>query len=206
MNEQITVNEIFTKSRADLKGQWGSAIGIALLYYIITGSIGLIPKVGFLEFLITGPFMLGLTFVFLNLVDKKDFGVNQLFDGFKINFGKSFLAYLLMILFVFLWLLLLIIPGIIALIGYSQTFFILAENPSIEPIEALRKSKAIMDGHKMEYFMLGLALFGLFILGILTLGIAWFWLLPFAETCKANFYRKLVPENEIDLDYKGEAK
>ena len=51
---------------------------------------------------------------------------------------------------ILLWLLLLIVPGIIAAISYSQTFFILAEDDTIRPSEAIEKSKKMMEGYKRE--------------------------------------------------------
>ncbi|HTB52529.1 MAG TPA: DUF975 family protein [Ferruginibacter sp.] len=203
MNE-ITVSEIFSKSKADLKGKWGTAIGFVIVYLIIYGGLGLIPYAGKVSFLLGGPFAIALAIFFLNLVDYKELSINQLFDGFKFHFLRSCIAYFLMIIFIALLLLLLIVPGVIAMFAYSQTFYIMAEDPEIQPMDALKKSKEMMNGHKMELFLMSLAILGLLILGILTLCIAWFWIIPFAYTCNANFYRKLAGEKEIDLDYKGQ--
>jgi len=67
--------------------------------------------------------------------------------------------------------LLLIVPGIIAAISYSMTFFILVEDNSIGVNEARKKSVKMMDGYKWKYFRLGLRFFLLALLCILTLGI-----------------------------------
>lgn len=61
-----------------------------------------------------------------------------------------------MVIFIFLWTLLLVVPGIIAAISYSQTFYIIAEDSSIGPMDALRKSREMMDGYKWKYFEMGL--------------------------------------------------
>jgi uncharacterized membrane protein len=92
-----------------------------------------------------------------------------------------------------------------AAISYSQTFYLMAENKDLDSMEAIDKSMAIMDGHKMEYFMLCLAFLGLAVLCILTLGIGFLWLFPFMRVCTANFYRKLMYAPGAVEDY-GEGK
>jgi uncharacterized membrane protein len=89
---------------------------------------------------------------------------------------------------ILLWLLLLIVPGIIAAISYSQTFFILAEDNTIRPSEAIEKSKKMMDGNKLKYFYLCLRFLGLGLLCILTLGIGFLWLAPYIQVTNAKFY------------------
>ena len=84
--------------------------------------------------------MLGLAILFLALARRQDARVSQVFAGFQ-NFVTALLAYLLIILFVWLWSLLLVIPGIIAALAYSMSFFIIADNPGVGPLEAIRRSK-----------------------------------------------------------------
>ena len=201
---EITVNEIFSKSKSDLHGKWGTAIGLVVIYMIIYLGLSLIPYVGKVSFLILGPFIMGIAIFALNLVDNKEISINQLFDGFKFHFQRSFVAYLLMTLFIILWSLLLIVPGVIAAISYSQTFYIMAENPEIEPMQAIDQSKLLMEGYKLQYFIMVLALVGLGILCIFTIGIGFLWLAPFTKICTANFYRRLAGEKDIDFDYRGE--
>ena len=97
----------------------------------------------------------------VNIARNKDAKIEQLFEGFR-NFGTSILAYVLMVLFIILWTILLIIPGIIAAISYSMTFFIIAEDETICAYEALKKSKEMMNGHKWKFFCLGFSFFGWF--------------------------------------------
>jgi uncharacterized membrane protein len=93
-----------------------------------------------------------------------------------------------MILFILLWTLLLIIPGIIAAISYSMTFYILADDNSIGAMDAIDKSKKMMDGYKWKYFCLGLRFLGWALLCILTLGIGFLWLMPYMQVSMAKFY------------------
>jgi uncharacterized membrane protein len=192
MNTENSV--LMGQAKEALSGKWGLAIGTFVVYLLITMGIQIIPKAGFIvSFLISAPLALGISMFSLNLARGKEAKLEQMFDGFK-HFGTAFVAYLLMVVYIVLWALLLIIPGIIAGLSYAQTFNIIADDPSIRPIDALNKSKAMMDGHKMKLFVLGLMFFGLALLCILTVGIGFFFLYPFMSVTLAKFY----------IDIKGE--
>ena len=182
---------IKAEAREVLAGNWGPAIGTVAVYMIISVVIQNIPYVGMIASLfITGPLVLGLAIFFLNYSRKEEANVNQLFDGFK-NYGRSLGCYLLLVLYVLLWTLLFIIPGIIAQIGYSQVWFILSEDDEIEPNDALKKSKEMMYGYKMQFFLLGLSFIGWILLGVLTCGIGLLWVVPYIQTANAKFYEDL---------------
>jgi uncharacterized membrane protein len=91
-------------------------------------------------------------------------------------------------LYTLLWTLLLIIPGIIASFSYALTFYIIADDNSIKPTEAIRKSKQMMMGHKWELFCLGFRFIGWIILGCLTFGIGFLWIMPYMHVSLAKFY------------------
>jgi uncharacterized membrane protein len=151
--------------------------------------------VGLATLIITGPLVLGIALFSLSIARNENARFEQLFDGFK-NFGLALGAYLLMILFIFLWMLLLIIPGIVAAIRYAMTFYIIADNPGIGPLEAIDKSKEMMYGYKMKFFLMCLIFFGLALLCILTLGIGFLWLIPFINVTIAKFYEDIKNRNE----------
>lgn len=175
-------------AKESLKGKWGLAIGTFVVYMLLVGGSQLIPIAGFIApLIIIGPLTLGLTVFSLSISRNQDAKLEQIFQGFK-NFGNALGAYLLMCLFTFLWMLLLIIPGIIAAISYSMTFYILAEDNSIGPMEAINKSKKMMAGYKWKYFCLGLRFIGWALLCILTLGIGFLWLMPYIQVSIAKFY------------------
>jgi len=187
-----TENVVLMKmARESLKGKWGLAIGTFVVYFIIVGSIQVAvqfyPLSGLLSLLIGGPFAVGLAIFSLSISRNLGARLEQIFEGFN-NFVKSLGAYLLMLLFVVLWTLLLIIPGIIAALSYSLTFFILADDNTIGSMAAIDKSKKMMVGYKWKLFGLGLMFLGLAILCILTLGIGYFWLMPFMQVTMAKFY------------------
>ena len=175
-------------ARESLKGKWGLAIGTLVVYFLIAVVLQIIPIVGpIASLIISGPFALGLAIFSLSISRNQDAKLEQIFQGFN-NFGTALGAYLLMILFILLWMLLLIIPGIIAAISYSMTFYILADDNSISAMDAIDKSKKMMDGYKWKYFCLGLRFLGWALLCILTLGIGFLWLMPCMQVSMAKFY------------------
>ena len=152
--------ELMAEARASLSGNWGLAVGTFLVYIIIVGTLQVIPVVGsVIGLFIAGPMAVGICMFTLSLSRNENARLEQIFEGFK-NYGTVLGAYLLMVVFIFLWALLLIIPGIIAAFAYSQTFYILAEDDTIGSMDALRKSKEMMNGYKWKYFCLGLRFIG----------------------------------------------
>ncbi|MFZ4435234.1 MAG: DUF975 family protein [Flavobacterium psychrophilum] len=184
-----TANTILMQqARESLAGKWGQAIGALLVYMLVMVAIQLIPFAGaIIGLLIGGPMAIGLATYSLALAREEDANINQLFDGFN-KFGLALAAYFLMLVFIVLWMLLLIIPGIIAALSYSMTFYIIADDESIDAMEAIDKSKAMMDGYKWKYFCLALRFVGWALLCILTLGIGFLWLVPYMQVSNAKFY------------------
>jgi uncharacterized membrane protein len=184
-----TENKILMSQALEaLSGKWGLAIGTFVIYFLIICAVQVIPVLGLIASLIIGgPLVLGITVFSLTLSRNQDANLAQLFEGFN-RFGLALGAYLLMILFILLWMLLLIIPGIIAAISYSQTFYIIAEDDKIGAMEAIDKSKKMMYGYKWKYFCLGLRFLGWFLLCILTLGIGFLWLMPYVQVSLSKFY------------------
>lgn len=190
-----TTNLVLMKmARESLKDKWGIAIATFLIYAliigIVQGSAETYPFVNLILLFISGPLSLGITKFTINISRNQEARIEQLFDGFS-NFGTSTGAYLLTVLFTLLWTLLLIIPGIIAALSYSMTFYIIADDDSIGAMDAIDKSKKMMYGHKWKYFRLLLRIVGLSLLCILTLGIGFLWLLPYAQVSTAKFYEDI---------------
>lgn len=180
--------ELMRMAKRSLKGNWGLAAGTFFVYILIISGIKFIPVIGSLALLIVGgPFALGIVIFSLSIARDQKAEFDQLFQGFA-NFKKALGTYLLMVLFVLLWMLLLFVPGIIAAISYSMTFYILADDPSIGAMEAIKKSKEIMYGHKWKFFCLGLRFIGWILLCCLTFGIGMFWLAPYMQVSAAKFY------------------
>ena len=187
-----TENAVLMKrARESLSGKWGLAIGTFFVYILIIVVAGRIPKVGFVvSLLVTGPLVLGMVIFSLAISRNTGAKFEQMFEGFK-QFSRTLVAYVLVTLFVILWMLLLIVPGIIAGLSYSMTFYILADDRSIGVRDAMRKSKKIMDGYKWKYFCLQLRFIGWALLSILTLGVGFLWLIPYMQISQAKFYDDL---------------
>ena len=109
-------------------------------------------------------------------------------------------AQLLQTVYIFLWTLLLVIPGIVAGYSYAMTGYILAEHPELSASEAIAQSKAMMEGNRWRLFCLQFSFIGWDVLCALTLGIGNLALRPYRHAAEAAFYRKLyggtVPEDE----------
>ena len=182
---------IRAEARNRLSGNWGQPIGVFAIYLLITVVLQNIPFVGPIALIfIAGPLALGLAIYFLNFLKDKESNINQLFEGFK-NYGGVLVTYLLYSIYILLWTLLFIIPGIIAQMKYSQVWFIMAEDNEISGNDALMKSKKMMDGFKMQYFLLALSFFGWILLAMLTCGIGLLWVIPYMQTSYAKFYEAL---------------
>jgi uncharacterized membrane protein len=188
-NHMNTENVVLMQmARESLKGKWGLAIGTFVVYLLITVTLQVIPVAGpIVSLIISGPFSLGLAIFSLAISRNQEARLEQIFQGFN-NFGTALGTYLLMVLFILLWMLLLIIPGIIAALSYSMTFYILADDKSIGAMEAIDKSKQMMYGYKWKLFCLGLRFIGWALLCILTLGIGFLWLFPYIQVSVAKFY------------------
>ncbi len=203
-------------ARKSLSGKWVIAIVTFVLYFLFT-SIGQYssdshslssfsnfifgqdltvylpayhPLLSLLGLIISGPFILGISLFSLSIARNQEARLEQLFDGFK-NFKTALATFLYGLIFIVLWTLLLIIPGIIAALSYSQAFYILADNKDIGAMEAIDKSKAMMDGYKLKLFGLWLMYIGLTILSVFTLGIALLWVIPYMHVSMAHFYEDI---------------
>jgi uncharacterized membrane protein len=183
---------LMQQARESLKGKWGLAVGTFLVFMLLSCGIQAITKTGqLLSLLISGPMLVGASIFSLAISRDKNPQFEQIFYGFK-KFGVSLGAYLLFIIFIFLWALLLIVPGLIAAISYSMTFYLIADNDGLGPLDAIKKSKQMMYGHKWKYFCLGLRLTGWALLCIVTLGIGFLWLMPYMNVSFAKFYDDLL--------------
>ncbi len=186
--------DLMAAARSHLTGYWGLAIAVTIVYNIIAVAASSVPFLGNLApLIITGPFMVGLAIFFLRLVRGQQPEFQMMFDGFKI-FGTALLAYIILSLIVFAGILLLIIPGIIAAYALSQTFYIIADNPNIAAMDAIRTSHEMMRGKKWKYFCLCCRFIGWSFLCIFTLGIGFIWLMPYMSTSFAEFYEDLRAE------------
>ncbi len=110
--------------------------------------------------------------------------------------GRVYGTLLLSYLYMFLWTLLLVIPGIIKGYSYSMTSYVMVDNPELSYNAAIERSMAMMDGYKMKYFLLHLSFIGWALLSILTCGIGFLWLVPYIHQTSAAFYEEVKADWE----------
>jgi uncharacterized membrane protein len=187
MKSTTPLCEITAAARAGMSGRWGTAIGVMLVYNLLLQGANLLPDAGrLLVLLYAGPMMVGVSSFFLAVFNGAP-RFSRLFDGFDC-FAKSLGAYLLTVLFVMLWMLLFIVPGIIKSYSYAMTFFILADDPAVGAAEAITRSRQIMNGNKWRLFCLYIRFIGWGVLCLFTLGLGFLWLVPYMAASSAAFY------------------
>lgn len=193
------------KDRAieSLSGNWGKG-AITLLVadvviYITMGIFNFITSSeiwgGLLSYVLMQPLYWGMTVFFLGIARGEEMTVGRVFDGFK-DFGRIFTTMFLCFLYIILWGMLLVIPGVIKGYSYMMTPYILKDNPEMKNNEAIEKSMEMMNGHKMDLFLLDLSLIGWAILCLFTLGIGFLFLGSYQDTAHAHFYEDLKKEQE----------
>ncbi len=169
---------------------WGMSILFNFLaMFIISALTGTVAGM-----IIIGPFVIGMQMFYLKAVRGQDKGYETLFDAAKSDFVNSMIVVLLKTVFIMLWSLLLIIPGIIMSYAYSMTEYIYIDNPSLSASQCLEKSKELMKGKKGKLFLLDLSFIGWFLLCLLTFGILTFWVSPFQMATRAAFYEDIKEE------------
>ncbi len=151
-----------------------AAIAVAVLFFIL----GSVVDVGYSKFN-------------LDLVDRRQEPVLGTLFGYFRNWKTVTLATLLQTVYIFLWSLLLVIPGIVASYSYAMTGYILAENQDLSPSQAIEASKQMMEGNRWRLFCLNISFIGWDILAALTLGIGSLWLNPYKRAATAAFYREV---------------
>ena len=185
-----TYSEYKTAARIALRDHWGMAAVTALIYSVLSGLVHGFPALG--HFLLALPLSVGFAGTFRRLLTQGD---AQLVDNF---FEISIHDYLhtvatmaLRSVYVFLWSLLLIVPGIIKALSYAMVPYLVKDRPELSADQTIDLSVQMMEGHKSELFGLYLSFFGWFILCIFTFGIGFVFLKPYVSTTVADFYEDL---------------
>lgn len=188
-NRQIKV-----EAKAALSGNWGIAIGIWVVYLVLDSAIAF-TFIG--PIILSGVFAFGFMAAYLTLVRTKSTSFETLFSGFS-NFGTTCVAGILQTIFLTLWTLLFIIPGIVKIYSYSMTYYVLHDNPNLSASEAITESRRMMNGYKGKLFCLDLSFIGWFLLSALTLGLLGFYVLPYYNAARARFYEALKNKPTVE--------
>lgn len=163
----------------------GGLITISVICFIIGMAVDFIFTYGYTSFA-------------LKLSRRQEATYNEMFSGFG-NFGKVVGLNILILIFTGLWSLLLFIPGLIKAYSYRMAVYNLIDNPEIGIRDAITKSRKMMDGHKMDLFLLELSFIPWSLLILVTVGIAAIWVLPYIQTTYAHFYEQVKNEYEGNI-------
>jgi uncharacterized membrane protein len=185
-----------TKLKADARKAIESKIWILVAIYLVAAVA--LSAVSFITYgigalLLAGGLQISLATIFLAVVNKnKKPAVEDVLIGYKNgNFGRGLVGYIRYEVFILLWSLLLIVPGIVKTYAYSQMFYLLADDPKLDPGEAQKKSIAMMNGHKGEMFVLHLSFIPWFLLVGVTFGLAAIYVGPYVQATMANYFNYL---------------
>ena len=222
----MTSSELRAMARRNLEGTWGISVGVALVAALLGGLIvgtgsninfnfnedtvrnlppvfwtvllPLVSVAGLLSLaalILGGTVELGYAKFLLKQHDRKELQFFDLFSQFE-RFGTGFAQKFLRTLFSVLWSLLFIIPGIVKGLSYAMTPFILEEHPEMTASQAIKASMQLMDGHKMDLFILGLSFIGWSLLACRTIRLAFLSLDPYMNAAYAAFYRDISRKQE----------
>ena len=122
---------------------------------------------------------------------------SSLVDKFKADYLKSIKVIGLMSIYIFLWCLLLFIPGIIKSYSYCFAPYISMDNDELTAEECINESMKLTNGYKMKLFLLDLSFIGWYLLCIVTLGIAILWVVPYHETARIALYEDIKAQQQV---------
>ena len=182
--------EIRKDAQALLQGNWSNIVLISLVF----GIIAFFTAYSFpLVLFVYCPLALGFVITMMHFVRRtKSVSVEDLFSAFNAQFyWKSMGLGILVWIYTFLWSLLFLVPGVIKGCAYFLAPYILVDNPELTADEAICRSMRMMDGHKMQLFLMSLGYFFLVLLSSLLLFIPLIWLIPYYTTAYVQFYEEV---------------
>lgn len=172
-----------------LYGIMGGVVGMfVIMVLLVAFAIGIALKV-----LVANPVEVGGCKFFVENELGVGQGLGSMIDAFRGgHYGNVTVAMFMRDLKVFLWTLLLVIPGIIKKYEYRMVPYILAEHPELSYQEVLALSSQMMDGQKANAFVLDLSFIGWEILSGMTCGVlGFFWVNPYRHCTNAELYLEL---------------
>ena len=171
--------------------KWLMALLFVFIVAVVSSVAGsIVPALGAL--IVSGPLGYALTYIFLKQArDNQDMDFKDLTRGFTDCFGDSFLIALMTAIFTALWSLLFVIPGIVKAYSYSMAYYIKCDHPEYNWRQCINESMRIMNGHKMELFVLVLSFIGWYILGSICFGFGVLFVVPYHYMARSNFYEAL---------------
>ena len=192
--------ELKANAKEQLRGKWAVAIGTVLVANILIdsdvmykvsekfGLIGLSISCSLISLFLGGVISVGLCKFLLDMTTKREEPrFETLFSQFNI-YLKTLGLNILITLSVCIGTILFIAPGIIVGLMFSQSYYILSEDPSKSITQCIKESVDMMNGHKWDLFYLELTFIGWWLLTAITVGIAGLWVAPYVKVTETNFY------------------
>ena len=184
-------------AKAVLKNNLGEAILVSLIYSIALSILASVAGIGALLF-----GSLALICYYYCLIQasiNNKFKIDDLFkpiDGTSL--GSRIALSVLKNLYLSLWSLLFIIPGIIKSYSYMLAELISLQHPEMTASECITESRRLMDGHKMNMFVLRLSFIGWDLLCILTFGIGYIFLNPYIQQTNIEYINaNIMPLKDV---------
>ena len=174
-----------------LKNRWGEAIVVSLLYGIILSALSALLGVGGLLF--GSILLIGYYTILIEASINKKFNIEKIVSGLNGDtLANRIVLSVIKNLYIFLWSLLFIIPGIVKSYAYALAEFIAMENPEMSASDCLRLSQERMDGHKKELFLLDLSFIGWHILCMFTFGIGYLFIAPYMAQTRIHYIEEHI--------------
>ncbi len=176
------------------------SVNPAAILAIGVGSILFVLIFIAIDILVINPLVVGCDNFFLNNRRDSETKVSAISFGFNTNYMNIVKVKFLTDLFIALWTLCLIVPGIIKLYEYRFVSYLLSENPDMDYKTAQQTSTQLMNGHKMAAFWLDLSFIGWLILGGITFNLVnVFYTFPYIQATNAELYIALAHPAESDV-------
>lgn len=172
---------------------YGIFFGFGFLITILFGEDA--ATVSLIGEIILLPLTIGVTSFLVNFVEDKNFDSKDIFNYFK-SFVKIVGTLLLSAVLITIASIFLVIPGIILTLSYSLVPILLVKRENLGIIETLKLSRTLMNGHKLDAFVLSLSFIGWAFVGTLTLGIAYIWIYPYMSVTFTKFYLNILESSK----------
>lgn len=197
-----TRKELRAKARQQLGGNifaktWLMVLLAIFIVSAIEGGLGA-TFVG--TFVVMGPLMYGLYRLLTKQVrEGGEVKLEDLFTGFTENFVQALLLQLVETIFIALWSLLFVIPGIVKTYSYAMSSYIQQQSTNKDWNYCHQKSIELMSGYKFKLFLLDLSFIGWYILGALCFGIGTLFVMPYHYMARVNFFEMVLEEKNPQL-------
>ena len=196
------IKEIKQWAKEKVKGKRLTILVVLIILSALSGYSVVNDKDGLLSSLLSIAMSLllfivtvGYTKFMLNFINDKEYSLDQLWSYFG-DWKNLATVWIHETIMIFLYFLLLIVPGIIKTISYSLVPYILVDDPNMSSGDVLDLSSKMMNGHKMDYFKLELSFIGWHLLAVLTLGILEIWIAPYQATAMTKFLSEVKSKYE----------